>query len=113
MATPEAKTPQLESLIAELRLIPGGLATGQTVEIIPNAPGMDMDDFKTHVHGLGTEGDTAQQLGTLLELRATLNEPVGEINTKITELMMQLDDLHKKKMWVQGYIADRQRALEE
>lgn len=110
---PQELTPQLSEQSPVLRLVPGAMAVEQAVQQIPDLSEVPEDEFKEYIHGLAQTGDPAVEIEILLGASQSLSTPMAELNTKITELTIQLDRLYKRKVWISGYVEDRRRILRE
>jgi hypothetical protein len=102
MATPEKIAFQPEQT-PDLRLIPGGLAVEQSVEIIHATP-MPFDEFAQSLNESSWADMSAEEL---LTIRGFLSEYTGDLAILIHTLQQQHDKATSKKIWINGFIRDR------
>jgi hypothetical protein len=114
MATPEEIAFQPEQT-PDLRLISGGLAVEQSVEITPDVSAMTMEDFKVYIHGLSQSGeDAGAVLNSLIEVDGSLithehqvSHSMASLTVQVSILSQELNATIEKRRWASGYIKDR------
>jgi hypothetical protein len=98
----------------ELRVIVGGLATEQAIQIEPIDINLPMDDFIVALHGLihedrpnKTPHDYIEIKESLEKVRAALSTSQGELAIAIDELTRKFYENNSKMVRVNGYLRDR------
>jgi hypothetical protein len=97
----------------DLRVLPGGVAVEQAVELTPSLAEISFDEFKAMAHGLieGEESMTPDQrlemMGRMLALHTDLFETQRDINRQIGELMQKSNEITSWLHHLRGYMKDR------